>query len=57
MDVQQVFSDYRRVGSIAVPFHQTTLLDGRIESDLQLSAIQFNVGVPESDFVVPGAAQ
>jgi hypothetical protein len=57
MDVQQVFTDYRNVGGIAVPFHQTTLLDGRVESDLQLSAIQFNVGLPESEFTVPGAAQ
>jgi hypothetical protein len=53
MDVQQVFSDYRSVSGAAVPFHQTTFVDGRLESDLQLNALSFNVGISDADFVVP----
>ncbi len=57
MSVQEIFSDYRNVAGIAVPFHRTTYLDGRLESDLQLSTVSFNVGIPDSDFVVPGSLQ
>lgn len=54
LSVQEVFSDYRTVAGVAVPFHRTTYLDGRLESDLQLNSVSFNVGLPSSDFVVPG---
>jgi hypothetical protein len=54
LSVQEVFSDYRTVAGVAVPFHKTTYLDGRLESDLQLNSVSFNVGLPSSDFVVPG---
>jgi hypothetical protein len=57
MSVQEIFSDYRNVAGIAVPFHRATYLDGRLESDLQLSIVSFNVGIPDSDFVVPGSLQ
>lgn len=57
MSVQEIFSDYRNVAGIAVPFHRTTYLDGRLESDLQLNTVSFNVGIPDSDFVVPGSLQ
>jgi hypothetical protein len=57
MEIQDVFSDYRNIGGVAVPFHRTTYCDGRLESDLQLSSVNFNVGVPATDFVVPGGAQ
>ncbi len=57
MEMQDVFSDYRNIGGVSVPFHRTTYCDGRLESDLQLSAVSFNVGVPATDFVVPGGAQ
>jgi hypothetical protein len=57
MHIVETFSDYRNVGGIAVPFHRATFVDGNPESDLQLSSIGFNVGVPASDFVVPAVAQ
>jgi hypothetical protein len=57
MDVQELFSDYRSVGGFMVPFHRTTYRDGNLESDLQLQSIAFNVGVPDSDFTLPGGQQ
>jgi hypothetical protein len=57
MQVQEAFSDYRSVGGVAVPFHRSTFVDGRPESDLQLNSASFNVGLQDSDFVVPGGAQ
>jgi hypothetical protein len=57
MEIQDVFSDYRNIGGVAVPFHRTTYCDGRLESDLQLSSVNFNVGIPATDFIVPGGAQ
>lgn len=54
LQIQEVYSDYRNVGGVAVPFHQTTLLDGQIESDIQVSNIAFNVGLSDTDFIVPG---
>jgi hypothetical protein len=57
MQIQEVFSDYRNVNGVIVPFHQTTFCDGRLESDLQLNAVSFNLGLPDSDFVVPGGLQ
>lgn len=57
MRIQEVFSDYRNVSGVVVPFHQTTFCDGSLESDLQLNALRFNLGLPDSDFVVPGGLQ
>jgi hypothetical protein len=55
--IEQSFSDYRNVGGISVPFHNATTCDGRLESDLQLNSVSFNVGVPDADFTLPGGAQ
>lgn len=57
MRIIDTFSDYRNIGGVAVPFHRATSVDGNPESDLQLNSISFNVGVPSSDFAVPGGAQ
>jgi hypothetical protein len=52
-EVEIVYSDYRRVNGIAVPFHQQTYLDGRLRTELQLSDVQFNVAIPDSEFLLP----
>ena len=48
-----VFSDYHLVGGVMVPFHQTGYMNGRLQFDLTLTSIAFNVGVPDSDFILP----
>ena len=48
-----VYSDYRNVSGVMVPFHQTTYIDGELDSDLVLSSVQFNVGLTDSDFLLP----
>ena len=47
-------SDYRRVGGVAVPFHQQVhQADGQLLYTLQLTSINFNVGVSDADFGLP----
>ena len=48
-----VFSDYRLVSGVMVPFHQTGYMNGKLQFDLTLDSVAFNVGVPDSDFVLP----
>ena len=48
-----VFSDYRLVSGVMVPFHQTSYMNGKLQFDLTLTSVGFNVGVPDSDFVLP----
>jgi hypothetical protein len=45
--------DYRLVSGLFVPFHQTVFVDGQLESDLKFTAVSFNSGLPDSDFVLP----
>lgn len=51
--VRRTFSDYRAVGGIAVPFHQEEFIQGRLHYTLQLENVQFNAGLPDSDFALP----
>jgi hypothetical protein len=53
-EVEVRFSDYRVVNGIPIPFHQTTFLDGKVLNDLVVSSVSFNVGLSDSEFVVPG---
>lgn len=46
-------SDYRSVNGMFVPFHQTVFIDGQLDTDLQFASVTFNVGLPDSDFVLP----
>ena len=46
-------ADYRNVGGILVPFQQTAYQDGKPESLLMLSSVVFNVGLSDSEFVLP----
>ena len=50
-----VFFDYRLVNGVMVPFHQTGYMNGKLQFDLTLDSVAFNVGVPDADFVVPTA--
>jgi hypothetical protein len=51
--VEVFYSDYRMVNGIEVPFLQTTTRNGKPQSVLKLSAIQFNKGLSSEDFQVP----
>lgn len=50
---QRYYSDYRNVAGIGVPFRQTTYINGKLFSELNLQQIRFNVGLSSADFVVP----
>lgn len=47
-----VYSDYRQVGQMMVPFRIATYVDGDLESEIVLDSIQFNVGLSDSDFQI-----
>ena len=47
-----LYSDYRPVNGILIPFHQVTYNDGTLESDLVLNSVSFNVGLLDSDFTL-----
>ena len=49
------YADYRSVNGLLVPFHQTVVIDGKIDTDLIFTSVTFNVGLSDSDFVVPQA--
>lgn len=51
------FSDYRRVGGLLIPFHQEETLNGQPLLTLQLTQVQFNVGLPDSDFALPATGK
>ena len=47
------FSDFRSIGGLLVPFHEEVYLGTRHLYSLQISSVQFNVGVPATDFAIP----
>ena len=51
--IEIFYSDYRNISGVMVPFHQATYLDGTLQSDLVLNSVQFNVGLADSDFILP----
>jgi hypothetical protein len=51
--VEVYLGSWESVNGISVPFHQTTYTDGNMESDLVLSSVSFNVGLADSEFVLP----
>lgn len=51
--VSRYFTDYRNLGGLAVPFHQEVMLQGHTLYSLTWTQIQFNAGIPDSDFSVP----
>ncbi len=48
-------SDYRAVNGLAVPLFQEDSVNGQVLYTLQLSQVQFNVGLSDSDFTLPAA--
>jgi len=51
--VERLFMDYRNVQGVLVPFHQMSYVDARLDSDLVLSSVSFNVGLTDSLFTLP----
>jgi hypothetical protein len=49
----RVFSDYRSVSGIAVPFHQEEYGGGHLLYTLQLATASFNVGLSDGEFALP----
>jgi hypothetical protein len=50
--VETVFSDYRSVQGVLVPFVQTTSIDGEPYSQVVLKSVSFNVGLSDSLFAL-----
>lgn len=47
-----VFSDYRRIGPLFIPFHDTSYQGDTLDYDLYLDSVQFNVGLTDADFAL-----
>jgi hypothetical protein len=47
------FYDYRTVNGMLIPFHQTLFIDGQLDTDLTFTSVSLNVGLSDSDFVLP----
>ncbi len=50
---QVLYSDYRSMNGLWVPFHQETYSDGNLESMLLLNSVSFGSGVSLTDFTLP----
>jgi len=46
-------ANYQSVNGLLVPFRQTVLVDGTLESDMTLTSIAFNVGLSDTEFALP----
>lgn len=55
--VEIVYSDYRSVNGVAVPFRQLTYIDGQLAQELTLDSVRFNVGISESEFSLEGGGK
>jgi hypothetical protein len=57
--VEIVYSDYRRVHGVLVPFRQQMYGDGKLLAEMTLTEAEFNVGLQEAEFAIPapGRAQ
>lgn len=51
-NVETVYSDYRSVQGVLVPFLQTTSTDGKPYSQVLLKSVSFNVGLSDSLFAL-----
>ena len=49
------FSNYETVSGMLVPLHVTVYVDGKMDTDLQFTSVTLNVGLPDSDFLIPAA--
>lgn len=48
----RVYSDYRAINGIAVPFRQDEYLGNQLTHSLQLSTVNFNTGLSDADFAI-----
>jgi len=51
--VEVYFAKYQTINGMSVPYQITTYSDGVLESEVVLQSIDFNVGLPDSDFTLP----
>jgi len=52
---RRVYSDYRTVNGLAVPFRQDEYAGAVLASTTELTAVQFNTGLVDGDFAIPAA--
>lgn len=48
-----VYSDYRFVQGVAVPFRQQRYVEGVLREEIALDSVEFNAVIADSDFVLP----
>jgi hypothetical protein len=53
----RVYSDYRTISGIAVPFHQDEYGGNQRISSLQLNTVSFNTGLSDTEFAIAVSAQ
>jgi hypothetical protein len=53
----RVYSDYRTISGVAVPFHQDEYGGSQRISSLQLDSISFNTGLSDTEFAIAVPAQ
>lgn len=53
----RVYSDYRTIRGVAVPFHQDEYIGGHLISSLQLSTVSFNTGLSDTEFAATAVGQ
>lgn len=52
--VVTIFSDYRPVEGVQIPFSFSTIRDGEVESEVTIHRVTFNIGVYDAFFQIPG---
>ncbi len=52
---KDMFSDFREVSGVLVPFHIERVLEDKLVCSIQLTSARFNVGISDSDFDAPEA--
>src|SRR5262249_42709821 len=50
LPVELVFSDYRPVNGLAIPYRREKWIEGRLASSVALDAVTFNTGLSDADF-------
>jgi len=48
--ITNVFSDYRRVGGLVLPYRIDKYLDGQLRETITVDSIQINVALPKALF-------
>jgi hypothetical protein len=48
--VEVFYDDYRTVNGMQIPFHQRTVINKNFTTDLQITSVQFNAGLADTEF-------